>query len=123
MVLRIALGCLILTVLGGPAAYAQTTQSSKVIKAKPPKKYKAPKVKKAPKPPKAPRPPKPASTKLTPDEKAARKAYGKAAHEQRKAVVNQNKQQANQLKAQQKAVNNAVKQAKKQATKQAKNNK
>ena len=113
MVLRIALGCLILTVLGGPAAYAQTTQSSKVIKAKPPKKYKAPKVKQAPKPPK------PAPTKLTPDEKAARKVYGKATREQRKAFVKQNKQQANQLTAQQKAVNNAVKQAKKQA----KNNK
>jgi hypothetical protein len=110
---RFALGCLILTVLGGPASYAQITQSSKVIKAKPPKKYKAPKVEKAPKPPK------PAPTKLTPDEKAARKVYGKATREQRKAFVKQNKQQANQLKAQQKAVNNAVKQAKKQA----KNNK
>lgn len=105
---RIALGCLILMVLGGPAAYAQITQSSKVIKAKPPKKYKAPKVKRALKPP-----------KLTPDGKAARKAYGKAAREQRKAFVQQQKEQANQLKAQQKAVSNAVKQAKKQA----KNNK
>ena len=105
---RIALGCLILTVLGGHAAYAQITQSSKVIKAKPPKKYKAPKVKRAPKPPKP-------ATKLTPDQKAAQKAYAKAARGQRKFVVNQNKQQANQLKAQQKTVHNAVKQAKKQA--------
>ena len=110
---RFALACLILTVLVAPAAYAQKTQPSTVIKAKPPKKYKAPKVEKAPKPPK------PAPIKLTPDEKAARKAYGKATREQRKAFVKQNKQQANQLKAQQKAVNNAVKQAKKQA----KNNK
>ena len=115
MFLRIALGCLILTVLGAPAAYSQKTQSSTVIKAKPPKKYKAPKVEKAPKPPK------PAPTKLTPDEKAARKAYGKAASEQRKAFVKQNKVQANQRKAQQKALHSAVKQAKKQAQDEAKN--
>jgi hypothetical protein len=110
---RLVLGSLILVLLGGPAAYAQLTQSSKVIKAKPPKKIKAAKIKKPP------RPPKPASTKLTPDEKVLKKANDKAIHEQRKAFVNQNKEQTKQLKAQQKALHQTVKQAQKQA----KNNK
>jgi hypothetical protein len=103
---RLVLGCLILMLLGEPAAYAQITRSSKVIKAKPPKKIKAAKVKKPPKPPK------PASTKLTPDEKALKKANDKANRQQRKAFVKQNKQQTKQLKAQQKALHKTVKQAK-----------
>jgi hypothetical protein len=96
---RIFLTCLVLILAVEVSLYGQSTTT---VKIKPPKKVK---VQRLPEP------------KLTPAEKAARKASIKNVRRQRKALEKQQKQTARDIKARQKAYTKSLRAAVKQAKK------